>query len=410
MRDSAHLYELKNGLRGLHLSSPGSISHCAILVKAGTRDEPEGKEGLAHFIEHTLFKGTKKRRAIQILNCLDAVGGELNAYTTKEVTCIHASFTQNYLDRAADLISDIVLHSVFPAAEIKKEKEVVAEEIRMYLDTPSEQVFDDFETGVFRGHALGRNILGTEKSLSGLTRDDLSDFIRSYYHAPNMVFCTCGAFTPAQAEELAQKWFGKLSSRGVKHLRKPFRNYHPAQALQPRDTHQAHNVTGAPAYGLKHPRRTALSLLVNLLGGPAMNSRLSLSIREKHGLAYAVEAGYTPYSDNGLFHVYFGTDPQHLEKCSALVQKELKRLREKPLGAAQLHAAKRQLRGQLALLQEHRLNVLLGCGKSLLMQNRVQPLEKIFADIDALDAKTLRDTANEIMDEKNLSSLTFTAS
>lgn len=398
-------YELKNGLRGIHIPAPGQIAHCAVMIHAGTRDEPEKRQGLAHFIEHTLFKGTKKRKTLQVLSCLDAVGGELNAYTSKEITCIYASFTLPYLDRAADLLSDILLNSTFPEREIEKEKEVVAEEIRMYLDTPSEQVFDEFESAVFGTHPLGRNILGTEDSLARITRNDLLAFVKKHYHSGQIVLCTSGDFSKTQAMEIAERYFGTLAHRSVSRPAKPFRAYKAAAHDKHNDTHQAHCIIGAPAYSVKHKNRTALALVANVLGGPAMNSRLSLSIREKNGLAYAVEAGYTPFTDTGLFHVYFGTDPQNVARCMELVHKELRMLREKTLSPVQLSAAKRQLKGQLALAQENRLNMLLGCGKSLLVQGKILPVEKIYEAVDAVSAVQMRETANEIMNHERLSSL-----
>lgn len=400
-------YSLANGLRGVHVPSDSEVVHTAVLIRAGTRDEPETAEGLAHFIEHTLFKGTRSRSMMSILNCLDAFGGELNAYTTKEETCLYASVPQKYFRRAAGLLSDIAQHASFPAREVEKEKEVVIEEIQMYLDTPSEQVFDDFESAVFKGHPLGRNILGSISGVRAMKKQQLHDFIRAHYRGPSMVFCTSGNFPVEEARKTAEEYFSGLSSSEADTARRKPHRLRVSDTEVARDTHQSHFITGAAAYGARHPRRTALALLTNLLGGPAMNSRLHLSIREKNGLAYSVEAGYSVYSDSGLFHIYTGADKQNVARCSGIISRELKKLRDKKLGSAALHAAKRQLKGQLSLSRENRLNVMLAAGKNILVHNRVISPAEIDREIDALTGSLLLETANEIFDPKGMSRLIY---
>ncbi|TND08145.1 MAG: peptidase M16 domain-containing protein [Bacteroidetes bacterium] len=400
-------YVLPNGLRGIHIPAKSPVVHTAVMVKAGARDEPEESEGLAHFIEHTLFKGTRRRSMLQVLNCLDTYGGEINAYTTKEETCLYASTPLKYFRLSADLLSDIVLHATFPEKELEKEKEVVIEEIQMYLDSPSEQIFDDFESAVFSGHELGCNILGTVSSLHRMKRRQLQQFIRKHYHAPAMVLCTSGDLTLTQVKQTALDFFAALPSDTPVLSRKKPSRYRVSDKTVKRDTHQAHCMMGVPAYGAGHRKRTTLALLTNLLGGPAMNSRLHLSIREKNGLAYSVEAGYSVYSDSGLFTIYTGTDKQNISRCSEIIGRELKKLRDQPLGATALHAAKRQLKGQLALSRENRLNVLLSAGKSMLVHNRIFSLEEIFGQIDAVSAAGMQETANEIFDPKHLSQLVY---
>lgn len=395
-------YELPNGMRGIHLPAAGPVTHLAVMVKAGARNETELHSGIAHFIEHTLFKGTRKRNNLAIINCLDRVGGELNAYTTKEITCLHASFGSRYLDLAADLLSDICCNATFPAKEIEKEKEVIAEEIRMYLDTPGEQIFDDFENLLFGKHPLGNSILGSEESIRRLKTRDLLSFISTHYRGPNMILCSSGDFTCEQMKAVATRWFGRLPAAPVDIAPQPRpRKFRKGYEHLRRDTFQGHCITGGPGMAMNQPGRAALSLMLNVLGGPAMNSRLNISIREKHGLAYAAEAGGTGFTDSGFFSVYVGTEAQHIEKCLALIHKEFKLLREKTFGTATLAGAKRQYLGQLMLMQENRLSVMLSYGKGLLLGGKVVTFEELATRVEKVTAAEIQETANKLLHPDN---------
>lgn len=398
MTQNPAFYELPNGLRGLHLPTPGAVTHLAVMIRAGARNETAADSGIAHFIEHTLFKGTKKRNNISILNCLDKVGGELNAYTTKEITCLHASFANRYLELAADLLSDICCNSTFPAKEIEKEKEVIAEEIRMYLDTPGEQIFDDFESMLYGTHPLGNTILGNERCIRKLKTAQLLAFIRTHYRAPNMILCSTGDFSVEQMKTVAAKWFSGLPAAPAAVLKQPKpRKLRKGYEHLSRDTFQGHCITGGAAFPINHPERSAQALLLNVLGGPAMNSRLNITIREKKGLAYAAEAGSTGFTDSGFFSVYVGTEAQHIEKCLALVHKEFKLLREKTFSPATLAGAKRQYVGQLMLMQENRLSVMLSYGKGLLLSGKVITFDEVARRVEKVTAAEIRETANTLL-------------
>ena len=407
---SAELFRhtLPNGLRVLFRPSAGETGHLAVFIHAGSRDEEEGQEGLAHFIEHTLFKGTRRRSMFQVLSRLDAVGGELNAYTTKEETCVYGSFHRRYLGRAAELIADVVMNSTFPVNELEKEKEVIVDEIRSYLDSPSEQIFDDFEQQVFRAHPLGRPILGTEESLKRIKRKHLLDFIARHYRAENMVLCMTGPYTEAEAAEVAEKYFNEIPAGGAAPPRSRFSGYRARTVHQQQDTHQAHCVMGAPAYATEHPSRTALALLVNMLGGPAMNARLHMLVREKHGLAYSIDAGYNTWTDGGLAHIYFGTDAANTERCISLINRELQKVREKALSPAAMRAAQLQFEGQLTIAEENKLNVMLALGRQLLQHDKTSSLAEICNRIRAVTPKQVLTVANEIFSPSRISTLVYT--
>ena len=403
-----NIFTLKNGIRIIHKEIKNSeVSHCGLLINAGSRDESKDEQGLAHFIEHTIFKGTKKRKAFHILNRLDAVGGELNAYTSKEVTCVYASFLNIYHERAIELLADITFSSTFPEKEIAKEKDVIIDEINSYLDNPCEQIYDDFEEQIFAPHPIGRNILGTIESLKKINRKNLIDFISKHYATDRMVFSFVGNISAQSMKQLAEKHFSPIPGNISTFKRKLFSSYHPSQKSVKKSTYQAHRIIGNIAYSRKHKNRTGLILLNNLLGGPAMNSRLNLAIREKYGFTYNLESNYSAYTDTGIFNIYLGTDNQHLEKTDQLLKKELSKLKDVKLGTLQLHSAKMQLTGQIALAQESKAGFMLAIGKSLLLHDRVESLPEIYAKIEALTAENLLEIANEIFDEKQLSTLTF---
>lgn len=400
-------FTLPNGIRLVHAPVQSPVAHCGIFIDAGSRDETDAEHGIAHFIEHTIFKGTQKRTVFQVLNRLENVGADLNAYTTKEETCIYASFLCEFYDRTLDLFQDIFFHSIFPEKELEREKQVVMDEIRSYQDDPAEQIFDDFEDLVFAGHPLGKSILGTAKSLKKLKQADILDFIHRNYRFDEVVVASVGKIDFKKLVRLVSKYFDDEPLRGQSHPRVAFQDYHPFIKTQKKKTSQVHCLVGAPAYDYSHDRRIPLALLNNMLGGPVMNSRLALALRERNGLTYHNESNYTAYSDAGIIHIYFGTDPAQYEKALAIVHKELARLREEKLSTVQLHIVKKQIIGQLAIAQESNLAAMLAVGKSYLLQNRFDPIEVIIDRIEATTAVELNEIANEIFDGSQLSMLTF---
>ena len=407
MNDEFVLFTLPNGIRVIHKKTNDEVAHCGIIINAGSRDEKEHEQGLAHLIEHVLFKGTKKRKAYHILNRIDAVGGELNAYTTKEETCIYASFLQNYFERAVELIADITFNSTFPDKEIKKEKAVIVDEINSYLDNPSEQIFDDFDEIIFPNHPLGRNILGTPESLKKMKRSDLLDFVKRNYTANQIVFSSIGNLNEAHLKKVLTKHFGAIKLANSVPERKNFKKYKARQVELSKDTNQAHCIIGNLAFGVNHRDRTALVLINNLLGGPAMNSRLNLAIREKYGFTYNLESNYAIFTDTGLFSVYMGTDTKYLERCVDLVHKELDLLRSKKMGTQQLQTAKQQLIGNIALAQESKVNLMLSLGKSILLFNKVDKLSDIYKKIEQISPEKVLEISNLVFEKNNLSRLTY---
>jgi predicted Zn-dependent peptidase len=400
-------FELSNGLRVIHRQTNGEVGHCGLAINAGSRDELEHQQGLAHFIEHCIFKGTKQRKTYHILSRLDSVGGEINAYTTKEETWVYGSFLAKHLDRAIELIADICLHSTFPEKEIAKEKDVIVDEINSYLDAPDEMILDDFEELVFKGHPIGRNILGTTESVRALSRHDILEFTERRYVSQGMVLSSSGPASAAKVKKVCEKYLLESVKVGPSRPRAPFSGYLPSHKELNRETFQVHYVLGTEGYAADSPHRTGLVLLNNLLGGPAMNSRLNLHIRERHGIAYNIESGYTPYSDTGLFHIYLGTDERMFGRAKKLVNNELKRLRERKLGTVQLHMSKQQLIGQIALSQESGAGTMLALGKSYLTYNRVDSLEEVYRAIESVSAEDLLKIANEIFAPDRLSSITY---
>ncbi len=402
-----HTFSLPNGIRVIHKQTAARTGHCGLIINAGSRDEKPHQQGLAHFIEHCIFKGTERRKTFHILSRLDSVGGEINAYTTKEHTCVYASFLDRHLSRAVDLIADICFHSTFPEKEMRKERDVIIDEIHSYRDTPAEMIFDDFEEQVFSRHSIGRNILGTEESVRKLSREDVFDLIGRRYRTDQMVFASVGPASPARIKKVAERFFGEVPASAADNDRTPFRSYYPQQVEVEREVHQTHLMMGNMAYHAGEEKKTGLVLLNNLLGGPAMNSRLNLHVREKHGIAYHIESSYTAYSDTGLFQIYLGTDDRVRAKAEQLVLKELKSLRDKKLGTTQLHMAKQQLIGQIALNQESGSGTMLTLGKSFLMYGKVDSLDEVYHRIEAISAEELLEIANEILSPDALSTLVF---
>jgi len=401
------VHTLGNGIRLLLKYSPSPITHCGFLWNAGSRDEPEHKEGLAHFIEHLLFKETEKRSTSQILNRLELVGADLNAYTTKEYTCIHASFLNQHLERTIDLFEDILFHSTFPQGEMDKERGVILDEIASYLDQPDEAIQDDFESLLFKAHPMGNNILGTTDTVKGFTGGDIRSFIHQTNNTHEMVFAVFGDYDLKRIIKLGEKYFGGIVVNNIpKNRVKPAVNTGSYQTLA-RPISQTHCVIGTQAYASSHHNRYGLLLLNNLLGGMGMSSRLNMELREKHGIAYTIESNYTSFTDTGIFSVYFGTDDEKAEKAIRLVNKELKKLRDGKLGTLQLHQAKQKFIGQIALAEENRMNLILSMAKSLLDFNRVDTLEQVFEKINAVTAYELLHISNEIFDTSKLITLLF---
>jgi predicted Zn-dependent peptidase len=383
------------------------VAHCGLVINTGSRDERTSEHGMSHFIEHMLFKGTQKRRAYHILSRLDDVGGELNAYTTKEETAVHASVLKENFERSVELISDIAFNSVFPGKEIEKEKDVVIEEINSYLDNPAELIFDDFEEIVFSGQPLGRNILGSPETVKSFTQTTLGEFFRRNYNTCDMVFCSVGNIPDETVVRLSEKYFGPVPAKNGARRENLIWTYKPRSLTRKKDTYQNHCILGNVAYNLKDKRRMGMFLLNNILGGQGLNSRLNLSLREKNGLAYNVESSYNAYSDTGIFLIYFGTDSQNLEKSLSIARSELNKLRNTRLGSLQLSKAKTQMKGYLARGYENHESLMLSIGKSLLVFNKIDSLEDICKKIESVTPSDLLDIANDVLDPSMLSVLTY---
>jgi predicted Zn-dependent peptidase len=401
------LSKLDNGIRLVHMPISGLVAHCGLIINTGSRDETQKEHGIAHFIEHMLFKGTIKRKAYHILSRLEDVGGELNAYTTKEETAIHASFLKEDYERAIELISDITFSSTFPEKEIEKEKDVVIEEINSYLDSPSELIFDDFEELIFANQPIGRNILGTPESVKSFTKKDLTNFISKNYDTNQMVFCSVGNISEIKLLKLFRANFSHITTEKNAQRNNKTWLYKPASVTKKMDTYQNHCIMGNIAYDLKDERRMGMFLLNNILGGQGLNSRLNLSLREKNGLAYNVESSYSPYCDTGIFSIYFGTDSQYLEKSMAIALAELKKLRSSKLGTIQLSKAKNQIKGYLARGYENHESLMLSLGKSLLIFNRIDTIGELCNKIDSVTASELLSTANDIFEPSKMSTLIY---
>lgn len=400
-------YTLPNGLRMVHLPTDSPVSYAGFAINTGTRDEEPAEAGLAHFVEHMLFKGTTKRRSWHILNRMEHVGGELNAYTTKEETFVYAIFMEEHFNRAIELLSDLVLHSTFPEAEIEKEREVILDEIRSYEDSPGELIFDEFENILFDGHALGHNILGNEESLRSFTSASGVSFMKRYYSPDNLLFFSMGRTPFPRIVHWGEKYLQEISFPSTARKRQAPPAVEPQIVRTKKETHQSHVIIGGRSYNLYDDKRIAFYLLNNVLGGPGMNSRLNVSLREKQGLVYNVEANVTSYTDTGIFTVYFGTDPRQAEKAMRLVRKEMKRVRETRFTTAQLASAKKQLIGQFGVSSDNKEGTFLGFGKSFLHYNRYDSLPELFAKIEQITAEELLEVANEIYAPETLSQLIF---
>ncbi len=400
-------YTLPNGIRLIHREKKGEIAHLVLLMGTGSRDELSTENGLAHCVEHMIFKGTENHKAYHILSCLDNVGGDLNAYTTKEETCIQASFLKPYYKRSLNLFADLAFHSIFPANELEKEKDVILDEINSYLDSPAEEIYDVFEDIVFASHPLGRNILGTTELVKSFTRDDILKFRQHNYSTDQMVIGSIGDIRFEEFVKLATRYFGDEPAHLIHNKRSPFNSYRPQQVVIERNNHLSHCMIGGIAPQYNHPQKMPYILLNNILGGPAMNSRLSLNIREKYGFAYTIESQYNAYSDIGLISIYMGIDPDSLERAIKLVYKELDKLMQQKLGTLQLFHAKQQLIGQVVLGYESGMNELLSTVRSVLMDEDIEYLSDIVRLIEAVDADAILEAANKVFEKNQMSTLIF---
>ena len=400
-------YTLSNGLRIILKPDHSAVAYCGIVINTGSRDEADNEQGMAHFIEHMLFKGTEKRRSGHIINRLEHVGGELNAYTSKEETVVYAAVLKEYFERAMELVSDIVLHSVFPQKEIDKEVVIILDEIQSYNDSPSELIYDDFEELLFANHPIGHNILGKSELLQKYSTEGAVNFIQKHYRPEEMVFFALGDLDFKQLIRWAEKYLltAKIESKIVERFSPT--SYKPVKKEINKDTHQVHFMLGNRAYDLYHPNRMGMYLLNNILGGPGMNSLLNLSLREKHGLVYNVESSFQPFTDTGLWTVYFGCDTENAARCEQLVMNELQKLSEQKLSDNALKKYKLQLMGQMAISSEQKENLALSLGKSFLRYNKIDELEVVKRHIDAVTSEQLQVIANEIFDPAKLSVLKY---
>jgi len=403
------IHKFSNGLRLVHqfVNHDHEVAHLGLIINTGSRDELKKENGLAHFIEHVIFKGTKKRKAFHVLSRLEDVGAELNAYTSKEETVLQAAFLKQHYERSLELMADIVINSTFPQKELDKEKEVVIDEINSYKDTPSEQIFDDFDWLLFPNHPLGNNILGTKAQVRKYTQEDVLNFVAKHYRASDMVISSVGNIEMEALIRLIEKYFSGLPNGHHLKKRKEPAAYQAVEINKKRRVYQAHCMIGNRAYSVQDEKRIAFSLLNNYLGGPGLNSRLNLGIREKYGFTYNLESNFTALSDTGHFSIYLGTDQQYLEKTIALVHKELRLLREIKLGPIQLKKAQQQLIGQIAISEESNANKMLNNGRSLLSFDKVSDLNAINKKINAVNSTMILEVANEIFEPKQLSHLIY---
>lgn len=398
---------LSNGIRLIHKEVPNRVAHCGILVNAGSRDELPSEHGLAHFIEHVIFKGTSKRKAYHILSRMEDVGGEIDAFTTKENTFISSSFLVNHYDRAIDLLSDILFNSTFPDKELAKEKEVVLDEINSYKDSPAELIFDDFEEMIFDGHPLGKNILGTKKTINKFNREDILKFIARNYHTTEIVLTSIGNIPFSKAVKTFKKYFADIPKREREQNRFVKNNYKPVERIVKRKTYQSHCIIGNEAYPLQDKKRITTVLLNNIIGGSGLNSRLNMILREKYGLVYNTESLYTPYTDTGIINIYLGTDKENLNRSIDLVHKELKLLRTKKLGVLQLHKAKQQIIGHIAISADNNANFLYSMAKSYLLFGKFDTLEELAEKIENISSADILDAANVILNPNQISTLIY---
>jgi predicted Zn-dependent peptidase len=400
-------YQMANGIRVILARVPNLVAHMGLIMGTGSRDELEPEHGMSHLIEHMVFKGTRKRKAYHIISRLEDVGGEINAYTTKEETCVYASFMKEDYGRAMELLHDILFHSTFNQKELGREKEVIIDEINSYFDSPGELIFDDFEELLYKDQSIGRNILGSPTSLAGFKQEDLLRFVNNNYPTDEMVICSVGNISFPRLKKGIEKYFGQVSFKSRNQNRQHILPYHPSSLKLHKDTYQAHCTIGNLAFDLNDERRIGLHLLNNMIGGPGLNTRLNLTLREKNGYSYHTESHYSPYSDTGVLSIYFTGDKSKLERSQKVVMREFAKLREKRLGTLQLSRAKRQLLGQIAISAENNETLMLSMAKSYLVYNKFDDLNEIGKKIDRITAEEILEISNEVLDKEKLSSLTY---
>ena len=406
-------HTLDNGLRIIHLPSDSKVVYCGYQINDGTRDEEPGEEGIAHFCEHVTFKGTERRKAWHILNCLESVGGDLNAYTNKEGTVYYSAILKEHIARAVDLLSDIVFHSVYPQAEIDKEVEVICDEIESYNDSPAELIYDEFENILFKDSSLGHNILGTAEQVRSFTTEDALRFTRKLYRPDNAIFFAYGdidfkKLVKLVGRALADDDSGKLAAEKLpKNYPSVGEEIAGQTIVMQKNTHQAHVMIGTRAYDVNDDRRMPLYLLNNILGGPGMNAKLNLALREHNGLVYTVESTMVAYGDTGTWSIYFGCDEHDIKRCLRLVRKELDRMMEKPLSDSQLKAAKKQIKGQIGVACDNRENFALDFGKSFLHYGWEKNVDCLYEQVEAITSQQIQDVARELFDKNRLITLIF---
>lgn len=386
---------------------PSEIVHVGLMVALGSRDENALNNGITHFIEHTVFKGTTNRKSHHILTYLERLGGDINAFTTREKTCYYASSLKQYADKAVEIVCDIVFNSTFPNQEIEKEKKVVIEEIEMYEDTPDESIYDDFYALLFKKHPLGYNILGTDKNVNSFTGNQLVDYKKTHYTTDNIVLSVVGDLSFEAVKKMAEKYLGAVPKSSYKNKRKK-----PTFAPQfykeyQKDFTQTHCIMGSPAYSRNSDKRYALTLLSNILGGGGMSSRLSMAVREKHGLTYSISSSYSAYEDAGVFSIYFAADGKKIPKCFSLIEKELKLLRDTKLSSRVLHQAKVQFRGQMAMLNENPSGHMQVQARSLLNFDRIISLEEYLQNMDKVSVDDMLNVANEVLNPSAISTAIY---
>ncbi len=406
--DKISTHTFRNGITIAHREvSHTRVFHCGFVLDIGSRDEEVIQEGLAHFWEHMAFKGTSKRKSFHIINRLETVGGELNAYTTKEKIWFHASVLDQHAERAVELLTDITFDSVFPEKEIEKEKNVILEEMSMYLDSPEDAIQDDFEALLFRDHPLAHNILGTQKSVSSFRQKNFKTFLKENLDNSRLLFVSIGNMPFEKIKTICEKHLSELPSYKSKKKRTKISERHAISHIVRKPISQAHCMMGRAGYSVKDERRLTLFMLANLLGGPAMTSRLNMSLRERKGLVYTIDASYTPLTDTGLFSIYFGTEKKQLEQSIELIKKELRLLRETKLGGVQLHGLKEQIKGQLAIAEENNISFMQMMGRSLLDFGSIESLDSVVKSVDRVSAEAIRELANEFLKENKFTTLTY---
>ena len=409
MREEARTYTFENGLRLMQIPSPTQVAYCGISIDAGTRDEEPGEEGMAHFCEHMMFKGTDKRRAWHIINRMEAVGGDLNAYTNKEETVVYAAFMKEHLERATELIFDIVFHSTFPQHEIDKECEVIVDEIESYNDTPADLIFDRFEDIIYEGNSLGHDILGTAENVRRFRTEDALQFVLRLYRPEKMVFFVLGDVEFEQVRKMVGKRLTDIKS--IIPI-EPIRLVSPIKRnagifTEERGTHQAHVMIGRASYGSEDDKRIALYFLNNILGGPGMNSRLNIALREHKGLVYTVESSLTNYTDTSTWAIYFGCDEEDVERCLRTVRQELDKLMNEPMTERQFTGALKQIKGQIGVACDNFENYALDMAKAYLHYNKVEGQKDTIEHLERLTPELLQEVAREVFDEQGLTTLIF---